>query len=839
MDSVQRHERASAVFLAAVELPSEQQRNFVDAECGDDRALATEVLSLLQHDGDAKVALDQPILGAHAEQLGIEALQSPETLPETIGPYRIVGLLGTGSTGVVYRARQEQPDRELALKLLRPGLGGSRLALRLAHEAEILARLDHPAIAHVYASGSEPGPSGPVPWIAMELVRGEPLTEWADARGLDTVARVSLLAAICDGVQHAHLRGVIHRDLKPDNILVDQEGRPKLLDFGVARAPRQDDDPSTLVASPGQLVGTLLTMSPEQVGEHPDDIDMRSDVYALGALAYRLLGGCWPHDLSGLALPEAARRIAEDEPVPLGSIDRRLAGDLSTIVAKAMEKDRERRYSSVIALVADLRAWLAGEPVSARPEPTWRRARRSVRRHAWLSSAAVLALAGMLVVISVQRRDAAALMRQTMAMRQVSAALADLLASTAADRWHGEETVAELMDRVDVGVPHFAAGDLGLEGALWTLVGRYHAHSDALPRRREQARAALQKGVDLQAQAHGLADPRTLSAMVDLAEFLERHGETDEAERLLASYMDHSAGVLPPQDERHLAAQLAQGRLAARRGKLHPAKALLTRVARRARDELGEGHDIVVAAAVLLATHCFDRSQFDLSLTALEQRLSLGAIDEHTLRALMGLTAHLIARSRDPDLSRGLALRRQALDAWDDAYGPEDRTGRLYWNAYASDVPRERDDEVTCILRRSLELFERSPGTDARETLAARHQLAEQLAEQARRREPARAERRAEAEALERQVLAALPAATERAINLYTAATLNLARLLIEDGRDDEAEAHLLALDVRRDQLFDHEPAAAAPLAELLRLIYTRRGQPALAAAFAAAPEQP
>ena len=477
---------------------------------------------------------------------------------------------------------------------------------------------------------------------------------------------------------------------------------------------------------------------------------------------------------------------------------------------------------------------------------------RSARRHPWLASATLMIVVGMAVVVTEQRRDIRALKRETTALRQASGALADLLSSTDGNRWRGTETLAEtaagtideLTLRVDVAVPHFSRGDRGLEGALWSLVGRYHGH---FPSRREQALAAYRRGLELQAEAYGAADPRALSAMIDLAGFLDSHGQLDGAQALMADYEQLAAGVFAPHDERHLAALLIMGRTAALQGALRPASTLLTRVARGARAQWGDDHELVVAAAGLLTRHCKQLEQLELSLDGLSRRLWSGSLDESSLQALMGLTGHLLSRRRQDDTTRALELRLSALRTWNDRFGTDNETGVLAWSVFASQVPvnRKLSREAECILRRGLAWFEAHAGGSARETLLARQQLAEHLAAAARYDEPRRqherlrridTDRRAEAEALERSVLADLPRPPERALDLHTAATLNLGQLLLERGDDREAEARLLALDALRDRLLDHAREAPEPLATLLARIYIKRSQPERAAAMAPGP---
>ena len=322
-------------------------------------------------------------------------------IPARIGRYTIVRVLGEGGMGTVYEAEQDQPKRAVALKVIRAGYLSPQLMKRFEHESAVLGRLQHPGIAQVYEAGTVEDDRGhPVPFFAMEFIRGVPLTEFASAKNLGTRERLELVARICDAVYHAHQKGVIHRDLKPGNILVDDSGQPKILDFGVARATDSDIQQTTIQTDIGQLIGTVPYMSPEQVGGDPDDLDTRSDVYALGVIAYELLAGRLPYDLTRKVIHEAVRVIREEEPTRLSSIDRTLGGDVETIVAKALEKDKVRRYQSAESLASDIRRYLKDEPIAARPSGTWYQAVKFARRNRGLvmglAAAFVLLIAGLI-----------------------------------------------------------------------------------------------------------------------------------------------------------------------------------------------------------------------------------------------------------------------------------------------------------------------------------------------------------------------------------------------------------------------------------------------------------
>lgn len=325
---------------------------------------------------------------------GEGATNSP--LPRRIGGFDVVRRIGAGGMGTVYEARQERPDRTVALKVMRAGLGSKSLLTRFEREADILARLSHPAIAKVFAVGTHrpaEGESGshavgPVPFIALEYVPGaRSLTEYATATNLDRLARIRLFETVCDAIDHGHKEGVLHRDLKPDNVLVDSDGNPKVIDFGVARVTTVASDTSApLLTEYGQILGTVQYMSPEQCAANPLLLDPRSDVYSLGVILYELIVGRLPYDVRELPIHEAIRMVSESASPAASTVDATIDRDLETILMKAIAKLPEDRYPSARALADDLQRWRAGEPIAARPISSAQRLRRFARKNPALTS---------------------------------------------------------------------------------------------------------------------------------------------------------------------------------------------------------------------------------------------------------------------------------------------------------------------------------------------------------------------------------------------------------------------------------------------------------------------
>ncbi|HVZ93528.1 MAG TPA: tetratricopeptide repeat protein [Phycisphaerales bacterium] len=395
-------ERVRRLFQEVCDLSAVERAAVLDRECAGEPRLRAEVESLLGYDEEADDGLAEGLMpgDSSAETVLVgEAQRGAGPAPERVGPYRVVRLIGAGGMGRVYEAEQESPRRRVALKVMHADSGSARLVRRFWREGQIQSGLVHPGIAQVYSAGIHHEGARQIPYIAMEFVDGLPVIDYVEKWGLSVAERLEILIDVCQAVQFAHQHGVIHRDLKPDNVLVQREGesgRVKVLDFGIAKLVEGESKHTTFKTEMGQIIGTLPYMSPEQISGRAAVVDTRADIYALGCVAYELLGGRCAFETQGKSLPEAARLITETEPTRLGTLDRRLAGDLDAIVGKCLEKDPARRYGTAAELANDLRAYLANEPIKARPPSAVYQVKKFVRRKPGLTVSILAAVVAMI-----------------------------------------------------------------------------------------------------------------------------------------------------------------------------------------------------------------------------------------------------------------------------------------------------------------------------------------------------------------------------------------------------------------------------------------------------------
>ena len=390
--------RVRELFDSALELEPSERAGFLEEACPDDPALQAEVVGLLTADSSTENFLRDDFGTLVALPQGV---QGP-TVGGRIGPFVLEKVIASGGMGVVFQAAQDSPRRRVALKTLRSGYWTEDQVRRFRTEVEVLGMLQHSSIAQIYEAGTHDEHGVALPYFAMELVSdAKTVLEHANAQDLDLRARLRLFCEVCEAVQYGHSKGIIHRDIKPGNVLVDGQGRVKVIDFGLARVvgPRAASlSLSFAETQTGHVMGTLPYMSPEHLSSTNFEVDVQSDVYSLGCLLHELLAGRTPTDFAGLALPAAIVRVERGEP----DIDPDLPQDLRWVLTRALERNPKRRYASVVELTAEIGRFLRHEPVLAgAPSRTYRMLRFARRnRTVLVSTAAVIAALSVGLVLS-------------------------------------------------------------------------------------------------------------------------------------------------------------------------------------------------------------------------------------------------------------------------------------------------------------------------------------------------------------------------------------------------------------------------------------------------------
>jgi non-specific serine/threonine protein kinase/serine/threonine-protein kinase len=651
----ERFGRLREIVLTAAALPREERPVYLDRACrSGDKLLRSDAESLLGHTADVPDLARTAGLEEMVDTLRRSAASSAtRRIPERIGSYRVLGILGEGGMGTVYRAEQVEPiRREVALKLVRQGADSAAVLARFESERQTLALMDHPNIARVLDAGSDEEEK---PYFVMELVHGVPITAYCGAAGSGTRERLGLLLDVCRAVSHAHRRGVIHRDLKPSNLLVTSvQGRPvpKVIDFSIAKSLGDPTMGTEFRTRTGQVVGTLEYMSPEQARGEVTRIDVRSDVYSLGVVAYELLAGRPPHETRGLPLHEAVRRIAEEPHESLRGTatettsTQRIGFDVDTIVGKCLEKQPDRRYGSAGELVEDLERYLDSRPILARPPTATYQLRMLVRRHRGVVAAALalfLALAAGTVGTTVGFLRARAEAGRARTEASTAGAVLeflneDLLEAVDPGVQGKDVTMREVLDaaaeRLDGKFPDEPVVEARIHttlGTTYTSLGEY-----------AEAEQHLRQALDLQHAHIGPLEPETLTTKRLLGWALFQLGRSEEADAALQEAWDGLRATLGEEHTDTLSALNGLAILQHRLARFERAEELHREGLSIKRRVLGEDHGLTVTSkmnlGIVLAIRGRPLEAQPLFEEVLQTRRRLGGAEHPaTLRALHNL----------------------------------------------------------------------------------------------------------------------------------------------------------------------------------------------------------
>jgi non-specific serine/threonine protein kinase/serine/threonine-protein kinase len=467
---------------------------------------------------------------------GADQAGNDQALPTKIGPYTIKRVIASGGMGTVYEALQENPRRPAAVKVIRRSMASGEALRRFEREAQALARLRHPGIAQIYEAGTYQDGGTTLPFFALEYIpNAKNLLEFARAKNLDVRQKLELFQQVCEAVHYGHQRGIIHRDLKPGNILVDSEGRVRVIDFGVARAVDADQEQADFQTQVGQIVGTAQYMSPEQFEADPNDLDTRSDVYALGVVLYELLSGQLPYAFAQSGVFEIARIVRKEQPTALGAAVPGIDGELELITAKALQKDREARYQSAFGLAQDIVRHLKGEAISAKPTSLSYQARVFARKNkavVGLASAAVaLLVVGVVWTSKLYVDVSAARTRSEASAEQAIAAnefLKGALASVVPPGFGDVRTIGDLCDQVAQDIDGAFPDSPITEADIRHTIGHIYMRLD----KRDQSEFQLKKAYLIRAEHLGRRHESSRQALNDLNTYYYIFGP---AERFLAT----------------------------------------------------------------------------------------------------------------------------------------------------------------------------------------------------------------------------------------------------------------------------------------------------------------
>jgi eukaryotic-like serine/threonine-protein kinase len=848
----QRWAAIESLYQEALEHDPVERSAWLQQACGDDADLLKEVESLLAcADASLSNPAPRPEMGklwdhiaghsdidsqalsdAAADNSGI-ASAAPgmrSALPSNIGPYRILRLLGEGGMGVVYEAEQEHPRRTVALKVIKSGLSDPKLVRRFEQELLALGRLQHPGIAQIYEAGTADNGFGPQPYFAMELVRGHALLEYADAHQLTTRQRLDLMARVCEAVHHAHQRGIIHRDLKPGNILVDETGQPKILDFGVARAT-DSDARMTHQTDLGQLVGTLAYMSPEQVLADPLELDIRSDVYALGVVLYQMLARRLPYKISP-RLPEAVRTIQEDEPKPLSTVSSRYRGDIETIVGKALEKDKARRYSSAAELAADIRRYLHDEPIMARPASTIYHLQKFARRHKALVSGLAAVFVVLIAGIIVSTREAARANREAATSLAISDFLQnDLLAQASAANQARPNNKPDPDLKVRTALDRAAARIAGrfnrqpeVEAAIRNTMGQTYTDLGLYP----EARTQLERALDLRRQVLGAKNPETLKTMERLGYVAFLQGKYPEAESVLGNTLEMQRRVFGSEYPDTLKSMDDLAVVYREQGKYPQAEALGAQVLDIRRRTLGPEHPDTLASMNSLAIVYRNQGKYEQAEALSSQTLGirrrvLGPEHPDTLRSMNNLANVYINEDK---YEQAEALYSQSLEIRRHVLGPDHpETLQSMVNLSIAYFAEGKFAQAEALDNQVVEIQRRVLGPEHPKTLSSMHSLATAFLAQGKY---------TQAESLDRQTLEI----RRRILGPEHPDTLSslddLARVYAAQGEYTQAETLFRQVqETERRVLGSEHPDTLSTLSAMAKM-YQQWGKYALAENYAA-----
>jgi serine/threonine protein kinase/tetratricopeptide (TPR) repeat protein len=713
-----RWTRVQTLFHATVDMPPAEQQRYLETQCDDDPSLVGETLSLLAEDARGTPLLDQGVAAIAQDMFGPTASAAPN---QSFGPYRLTRMLGEGGMGVVYLGQRDDLGSVAAIKILRDAWLSPARRERFAAEQRTLAQLNHPLIARLYDAGALPDGT---PWFVMEYVEGAPLTTYCRSHALPLRDRLRLFRSVCEAVQHAHQHLVVHRDLKPSNILVTEDGRVKLLDFGIAKQLEGAGRPAEQTRTALRLL-TPAYAAPEQITG--GQIGIHTDVYALGVILYELLTGALPFDRNDIDSPEAVSgvaRVAERPSLaakrrttPSATADnaRRLSAvewaDLDVLALRAMHDDPTRRYATVDALIRDVDHFLAGEPLEARPDSVRYRVGKFVRRNrqAVAATATLAVLIVSLVVyytvtLTRARNEALAESERAQRIQRFTLNLFE-----GGDKVAGPAESLRVVTLLDRGLQEARAlgAEPSVEAELYVTLGGIYQQLGNFAR----ADSLLTASLEIRRRLFGPSHPDVAASLVALSALRGEQAKFEEAERLAREGLEMARRTLPANRPEIAKASVALGNVLQARGQYDKAIPVLDDAVRMY-SKTGVSADLASSLSAL-ADAQFYAGHYDVSDSLNRRVLPVyrqlyGDRHPRVADALLNLAATAFDRGEYANAER---LDRQALEITTSFYGPDSHQaadvmtilGRVF-------VRAKRPDEAATLLRQALAIRERVYG---------------------------------------------------------------------------------------------------------------------------------
>jgi eukaryotic-like serine/threonine-protein kinase len=776
--------RVEDLYHRAMELDESRRSEFLEDSCGDDQALRREVESLLAHEKAAEHFIESPALEVMgklvAQEPGITVSEFPDSGttkcgPKRVGAYRIIREIGRGGMAVVYLGERDDQNyrKQVAIKMVKPGIDSEQILDRFRNERQTLAALDHSNIVKLLDGASSEDGS---PYLVMEYVDGLPIDQYCDMNKLPIDERLRLFREVCSAVQYAHENLVIHRDLKPGNILIAKGGVPRLLDFGIAKLLNPECFQTPLVTRTDWRPMTPEYASPEQI--RGQAITTATDVYSLGVLLFELLTGHRPYRSAGHSLLEMERLVCETDPEkpstviyrkeektsgdgdPRSSVtaesvshqrglqpaelQRRLRGDLDTIVMKAIEKDSSRRYATASELSADIGRYLSHEPVLARHASAAYRARKYVRRHpvgVSIAAGLVLLLAGFAGTQFFQLRR---ITRERDRANRVTEFMEGMFKVSNPSEARGNTiTAREILEKASKDIDTGLAQDPELQAQMMYVMGDVYRGLGLFPR----AQVLYQRSTDIRRRILGPENADTLRSMDGLAWILNQEGHASEAERLQRETVSTRRRVFGPENPETLRSISMLAWTLDREGRYTEAEKLDREVIDARRRTIRTDNRETLATMANLAATLGHEGRYPeaekLKRDTLEiSRRVLGPEDPNTLLAMNNLAVTFHQEGRYPE---AVSLYREALAIERHILGPEHPDTLRTIQNLASNIEEEGQyHEAEKLEQQVLGIKQRVLGPEHKDTLWAMNELALTLRKESHY---------SEAEKLQRQTL--------------------------------------------------------------------------------------